>query len=237
MSDPAATIDLVALTVDLPFVGRADQVDRFRAALGRAREGEPSVLLVSGDAGVGKTRALTRMAEIARAEGAWVVVSHCVDLGEVGLPYLPFTETLQQLRGRCDEVDQAIAARPALGRLLDVGLAEPAAGGADQTARGQLFDGIASAGQAAFGGGHHFVGLLGREFFHLELAVESFAQDGLVLQVVDLLLQVVQRQARGGAGGDEFLQAFKFAGQLLFGGGGEGGLRAQRGGAHQEGAH
>lgn len=145
MSDPAATIDLVALTVDLPFVGRADQVDRFRAALGRAREGEPSVLLVSGDAGVGKTRALTRMAEIARAEGAWVVVSHCVDLGEVGLPYLPFTETLQQLRGRCDEVDQAIAARPALGRLLDVGLAEPAAGGADQAARGQLFDGIASA--------------------------------------------------------------------------------------------
>jgi DNA-binding CsgD family transcriptional regulator len=135
----------VAVTVALPFVGRAEQLDRFRAALGRAQDGEPSAILLSGDAGVGKTRLLTRMAEIARESGAWVVISHCVDLGEVGLPYLPFTEALAQLRGRGAEVDTAIAARPALGRLLDVGLVEPVAGPPDQATRGQLFDGIASA--------------------------------------------------------------------------------------------
>jgi predicted ATPase len=108
----------VAVTVALPFVGRAEQLDRFGAALAAARAGEPSVILLSGDAGVGKTRLLTRMAEIARESGAWVVISHCVDLGEVGLPYLPFTEALAQLRGRGAEVDTAIAARPALARRI-----------------------------------------------------------------------------------------------------------------------
>ena len=65
LSDPAATIDDVAVTVALPFVGRAEQLDRFGAALAAARAGEPSVILLSGDAGVGKTRLLTRMAELA----------------------------------------------------------------------------------------------------------------------------------------------------------------------------
>ncbi len=142
-------MDRVAVTIDLPLVGRAEQLDRFRAALDRARAGEPSALLLSGDAGIGKTRLLTRMAELAQDAGAWVVVSHCVDLGDVGLPYLPFTEALTQLRGRCDEVDAAIATRPALGRLLDVGVPDAASGSVEQATRGQLFDGIASALGAA----------------------------------------------------------------------------------------
>ncbi len=156
VSDPAASIDDVAATVALPFVGRAEQVDRFRAALARARDGEPSVILLSGDAGVGKTRLLTRMAEITRNEGARVVVSHCVDLGDVGLPYLPFSEALAQLRG-CAEVDAVISARPALGRLLDIGLPDPGPGSAEQVARGQLFDGIASAMGAGGEAGHPLV--------------------------------------------------------------------------------
>jgi len=110
----AATIDDVAATLTLPFVGRAEQLERFGAALARARQGEPSVILLSGDAGVGKTRVLAQMAELAQAESALVVVSHCVDLGDVGLPYLPFTEALAQLRGRCEDVDAAISARTAL---------------------------------------------------------------------------------------------------------------------------
>lgn len=135
----------MAATVDLEFVGRAEQVDRFRTALAGARAGEPSTILLSGDAGVGKTRLLRRMAELARADGARVVISHCVDLGEVGLPYLPFTDALGQLRGRSGKVDAVVGDRPALGRLLDAGLVEPEAGTAGQAARGQLFDGIAAA--------------------------------------------------------------------------------------------
>lgn len=137
-------MDRVAVTVDLSFVGRAEQLDRFGAALARARDGAPSAILLSGDAGVGKTRLITRMAEVARETGARVIVSHCVDLGDVGLPYLPFTEALTQLRGVGDAVDAAIATRPALGRLLESGFVEMAPP-AEQAARGQLFDGIASA--------------------------------------------------------------------------------------------
>ncbi len=138
-------MDDVAATVDLEFVGRAEQLELFRTALGRARAGEPNAILLSGDAGVGKTRLLARMAELAQADNARVVISHCVDLGEIGLPYLPFTDALSQLRSAADQVDAVITGRPALGRLLDAGLVEPETGAAGQAARGQLFDGIASA--------------------------------------------------------------------------------------------
>lgn len=144
-------MDNVAATVDLEFVGRAEQVDRFRTALAGARSADPSAILLSGDAGVGKTRLLRRMTELARADGARVVLSHCVDLGEVGLPYLPFTDALGQLRKQSAEVDAVIAGRPALARLLDAGMVEPESGAAGQAARGQLFDGIA----AAIGAGGH----------------------------------------------------------------------------------
>ncbi|MET0966447.1 MAG: AAA family ATPase [Nakamurella sp.] len=126
-----------------PFVARKAQLAQFQLALDRARNGEPGAILVSGDAGVGKTRLLTRMAEIAEAQGALVVVCHCIDLGDVGLPYLSFAEALAQLRSVTDTVEQAIAARPALGRLLDSGLAESHGGAENQAARLQLFDGIA----------------------------------------------------------------------------------------------
>jgi len=115
-----------------PFVARHEQLERFRSALGRAASGEPGAILLSGDAGVGKTRLLTRMAEVATASGALVVVSHCIDLGDVGLPYLPFAEALAQLRSLGPAVEDVIAARPALRRLVDSGTTEPPAGTAEQ---------------------------------------------------------------------------------------------------------
>ena len=127
-----------------PFVARAEQLKQFRSALDRARSGEPGAILLSGEAGVGKTRLLSRMAEIAEAAGALVVISHCIDLGDVGLPYLPFTEALSHLRTSTDQVDKAVATRPALARLLEGGLADAAGGTDNQAARMQLFDGIAT---------------------------------------------------------------------------------------------
>ena len=79
-------------------------------------------MLLSGDAGVGKTRLLTELCNRARAAGATVLIGHCVDLGAVGLPYLPFAEALRELAARADAGDEAIAealrARPALDRLV-----------------------------------------------------------------------------------------------------------------------
>ena len=126
-----------------PFVARAEQLEQFRAAMVRASGGEPGALLISGDAGVGKTRLLTRMTELAATAGAQVVLTHCIDLGDVGLPYLPFIDALTRLRAYSPAVDSAIAGRPALGRLLDAGGFEAGATDA-QGARLQLFDGIAA---------------------------------------------------------------------------------------------
>ncbi|WP_041294929.1 helix-turn-helix transcriptional regulator [Isoptericola variabilis] len=147
----------------IPLVARQAQVAGFRRALERAAAGEPGVLLVGGDAGVGKTRLVSHLAATAEQAGARVVVAHCVDLGEVGIPYLPFSEALAQLRrpaahatsparaGSDDVaagVAQLVAQRPALARLVDP--AGPGASEAGEHAeRLQLFDGIASSLAAA----------------------------------------------------------------------------------------
>ena len=145
MSVPAATIDSVARSAaGSPFVARTEQLEQFRSALDRARAGEPGAILLSGDAGVGKTRLLSRMAEVAEAAGALVVISHCIDLGDVGLPYLPFTEALSHLRGSTDTVEKAIATRPALAGCSKAGSPSRTAGTENQAARMQLFDGIAA---------------------------------------------------------------------------------------------
>ncbi len=132
--------------VSIPFVAREAEVARATAALDRAQAGEPSLLLVAGDAGVGKTRFLEHVAELARSSGAHVVAGHCVDLGEIGLPYLAFTEALDALQRLDPATVEAVAAEhPALRRLL------PGAGGTDDEGadRRRLLEGIAAVLAAA----------------------------------------------------------------------------------------
>ncbi|WP_402469721.1 helix-turn-helix transcriptional regulator [Isoptericola aurantiacus] len=137
----------------IPLVAREEQVAGFRRSFDRAASGEPGVLLVGGDAGVGKTRLVTHLAATAEEAGGRVVVAHCVDLGEIGIPYLPFTEALGQLQrpAGADSTDdvaacvaELVAERPALARLLDP--AGPRQAADDQHAeRLPLLDGVASA--------------------------------------------------------------------------------------------
>ncbi|WUE44424.1 AAA family ATPase [Streptomyces europaeiscabiei] len=121
--------------IHAPFVGRDTEMARLRDVLDRAGQGEPRAVLVAGDAGVGKSRTLAEAAAYAVGKGTAVFTGHCVDLGDVGLPYLPFTEILGALA-----VDERFApllqAHPATARLLG--------GGADGGDRLQLFEGIAA---------------------------------------------------------------------------------------------
>ncbi|HEV7655393.1 MAG TPA: AAA family ATPase [Mycobacteriales bacterium] len=140
---------------DKPLVGRGAELARLTAAVERARTGTPAAVLLAGDAGVGKTRLLTELARRARDGGATVLVGHCVDLGAVGLPYLPFAEALRQLAeqaGADGPLAEALTDRPALDRLITrPGRPAPATGGGDDdAARLQLFDAVAGAlGDAA----------------------------------------------------------------------------------------
>ncbi len=101
---------------DTPFVGRIDALAQLANAVDRARDGEPSAWLVSGDAGVGKTRLLEELARRADGMGATVVVGRCVDLGSGGVPYLPFAEIVTRLTMR-GELADAVAELPALDAL------------------------------------------------------------------------------------------------------------------------
>ena len=75
------------------FVGRDDPAGRLRAAWERALGGEPGLVLVAGEPGIGKTR---RLAELARAaaedDGAAVLFGRCTE--ETLIPYQPFVEAL-----------------------------------------------------------------------------------------------------------------------------------------------
>jgi DNA-binding NarL/FixJ family response regulator len=78
-------------------VGRTKQLAVLESALGPSRRGGPSVILVGGEAGVGKSRLVSEFAARARAAGARVLAGGCVELGTEGLPFAPFTTVLREL--------------------------------------------------------------------------------------------------------------------------------------------
>jgi predicted ATPase len=69
------------------FVGRAEELRRLEAALERACAGEPAIVLLGGEAGVGKTRLVAELA--ARAEegaDARVLVGGCISASASSRP-------------------------------------------------------------------------------------------------------------------------------------------------------
>jgi DNA-binding CsgD family transcriptional regulator/tetratricopeptide (TPR) repeat protein len=130
------------------FVGRAEELDRLVALLGRADRGRPAVGLIAGDAGVGKTRLLDELAARAERRGVRVLVGGCMEVGDVGLPYVPFVDAFRDLGTRPGEAEVAAplaAAVPSLGRLLPEPVTGPGpAASGDGFERVQLFDGVLS---------------------------------------------------------------------------------------------
>ena len=99
------------------FVGRARELEALEAALAAAREGEASTVLVSGEAGVGKTRLLAEFAERASAGGARVLIGNCIELGDGELPHAPLAAILRQLELELDPEALAAVLGPARGVL------------------------------------------------------------------------------------------------------------------------
>ena len=66
----------------------------------RGRAGDAVVVLVGGDAGIGKTRLVAEAAGVARESGSLVLEGGCVSLGSgEGLPFAPIVEALRRLPG------------------------------------------------------------------------------------------------------------------------------------------
>ena len=144
-----AILSGVTSTTASGFVGRAEELDRLLGLLDRADRGRPAVGLIAGDAGVGKTRLLDELAARATDRGVRVLVGGCMEVGDVGLPYVPFVDAFRDLGTRPEEAEVTAplaAAVPSLGRLLpelatDQGPAPPPGDGFERV---QLFDGVLS---------------------------------------------------------------------------------------------
>jgi DNA-binding CsgD family transcriptional regulator/tetratricopeptide (TPR) repeat protein len=79
------------------FVGRVQELQLLEAARGRAADAEPAVVLVGGEAGVGKTRLVAELTDRSATDETRVLVGHCVPVGDGALPYAPIVEALRAL--------------------------------------------------------------------------------------------------------------------------------------------
>ncbi|HEX6246398.1 MAG TPA: AAA family ATPase [Nocardioidaceae bacterium] len=111
--------DVPAHLLTTPLVGRDDELDELARLVGLEGGSGTGMVLLSGDAGVGKTRLLTELRDRADAAGWHTVAGHCLDFGDSALPYLPFTEILGRLVQDDPGVVSAIAeTHPAVRQLL-----------------------------------------------------------------------------------------------------------------------
>src|ERR1700678_1096907 len=97
-------------------VGRDAELNRLRGILHDAAAGRAVTGLVSGDAGIGKSRLVAEAMQIAEHDGFTVLCGQCAEIGD-SVPYLPFADAFRA----APQIEKAIKARPVLSRLLPDG--------------------------------------------------------------------------------------------------------------------
>lgn len=132
----------------VPLVGRAGAFRQLINSFQQARSGQPQVVLVEGEAGIGKTRLAVEWIGWARAQGAEVLRGQAYEMGG-RLPYQPLMEALRE-RLEVENAPEDL--------LEDVWLAElsrllpelrmrypdlPAPTEDELTAKGRLFEAVA----------------------------------------------------------------------------------------------
>jgi predicted ATPase len=126
-----------------PLVGRHAELGRLGEALDRARRGTGSIVLIAGEAGVGKTRLAEELAERSRAAVLWGRASQGAPV-----PYGPIVAALRAyLRANPGGLRGCGALEPHLALLLPE-LGKPAQAGD----RATLFEGLRCAFEQAAGG-------------------------------------------------------------------------------------
>ncbi len=102
-----------------PLVGRRAELADLTGLLDEPVSRTADSVVISGDAGVGKTRLLSELCAHAEQLGVLTLVGHCLDFGDPGLPYLPFSEAFGWLaREQPDRIDLVLRDVPAVARLL-----------------------------------------------------------------------------------------------------------------------
>jgi DNA-binding CsgD family transcriptional regulator/tetratricopeptide (TPR) repeat protein len=138
-------------SVPRQMVGRARELDIFRAAFTRLLDGRRQVVLISGEPGIGKTRCAEAIADLAEDQGALVLWGRCRE--EAGAPpYWPWVQILRAYvdASSLDEVRLSLGAAandvaalmPELVETPQRTLAAPGTIGDANAARFRAFDAI-----------------------------------------------------------------------------------------------
>lgn len=95
-------VDVVPESDLTPFVGRDEELDRLEARFAQVREGAGQTILVSGDAGMGKSRLLHAFRrQLVDRPHSWLEC-HCSPYDQ-GSPFHPVIELLRQVTGISEE--------------------------------------------------------------------------------------------------------------------------------------
>jgi DNA-binding SARP family transcriptional activator len=130
---PAAREEHVEEAVELPLIGRKQELDQLLQAVHKAAEGQLSVILVTGESGIGKTR----LAEAVTAHsGLPFGYNRCSDL-ESNLPYVALALALRPLLGGAGSDPMPV--------LADLLRRSDQAQPFDQLARMRVMEGLADA--------------------------------------------------------------------------------------------
>jgi DNA-binding CsgD family transcriptional regulator len=131
------------------FIGRTDLLELFDEMLESAHAGRGDMLLIGGEAGVGKSRATAELTTRAQRDGAVVLVGWCVENGEQVLPLAPVADILRGIATlfQSSEWDQAPGLDGVvLSRLVpDLVTTDLPDHGEIRSAPRRLFDGILDA--------------------------------------------------------------------------------------------
>lgn len=141
VTEPVSAVERIIPS--MPFstghlVGRELELSRLRTGVG-FDEGTGGLVVLSGDAGIGKSRLLADFAAAASEEGWLVVTGHCVGQAGSTLAHLPFIELLASLEAAApDVVRQVLESHPHLGHLLPGRPGTHVASEPTQVAHGQV---------------------------------------------------------------------------------------------------
>src|SRR5262252_4115533 len=142
-----------------PYVGRDADLRQFKAALARACEGAGSIVVIPGEAGIGKTRLCAELSVWHRQRGGRVLLGRAAPQ-EASIPYAALADALRDARRAEPAVWAAARARAGILWAVAPELA-PEAGGPGRSAdRPVLFEALLD-------------------------AVDEAAEDGTVLWVLD----------------------------------------------------
>lgn len=98
------------------FIGRQRELSVLCRALEEAQRRHGQIVLVSGEAGIGKTRLVQEIAAIAASETASVLWGRCVQ-GETAPPYWPWAQIVCSFAERCSVATLRRVLGPAASRL------------------------------------------------------------------------------------------------------------------------